>query len=368
MVKNAMDDRNLQVFRTSGAVVYTVTANPADADGQPFNPFSIREVRYALNYLVDRDGIVREVLGGSGTPLLSAIYPLHPDYPLVHRQLDELDISYDPILADRMISAALESGGATKVAGKWLHGGSPIQITVSASDGPVLAAIAGLLIEELEDMGFVVERRDLDLAGAFAVVYGSDPADFEWHLHVESYGGFTVQKESRGTLAFFYGPWAGHVPGWANPDYRGYENRLLDDLTYAIYAEDFDSAEERARLIRDVVDEGVNEAVRSFIAVEHINFAVKRERIRGGERARYGDRLQVHPHQRADPVGEPERGGPAHHPIRVEPGGRFPGHRRVCHMEHTQGSRTLVQPVYRRPDAGAGKLEGGDRRRAGHTG
>ena len=274
MVKNAMGDRNLQVFRTSGAVVYTVTANPADADGQPFNPFSIREVRYALNHLVDRDRIVREVLGGSGTPLLSGIYPLHPDYPLVHRQLDELDISYDPILADRMISAALESSGATKVAGKWSYGGSPIQITVSASDGPVLAAIAGLLIEELEDMGFVVERRDLDLAGAFAVVYGSDPADFEWHLHVESYGGFTVQKESRGTLSFFYGPWAGHVPGWTNPDYWGYENRLLDDLTYAIFAEDFDSAGERARLIRDVVEEGVNEAVRSFIAVEHINFAV----------------------------------------------------------------------------------------------
>ena len=52
MVRDARGDRNLQVFRTSGAVVYTVTANPADADGQPFNPFSIREVRYALNYLV----------------------------------------------------------------------------------------------------------------------------------------------------------------------------------------------------------------------------------------------------------------------------------------------------------------------------
>ena len=274
MVRDATEDRNLQVFRTPGAVVYTVTANPADVDGQPFNPFSIREVRYALNHLVDRDGIVREVLGGSGTPLLSAIYPLHPDYPLVHRQLEQLDISYDPILADRMISAALESGGATKVAGKWMHEGSPITITVSASDGPVLAAIAGLLTEELEEMGFAVERKDLDLAGSFSVVYGSDPADFEWHLHVESYGGFTVRKEIRGTLAYFYGPWAGHVPGWANPGYWGYENRLLDDLTYAIYAEDFDSAGERARLIRDVVDEGINEAVRSFIAVEHTNFAV----------------------------------------------------------------------------------------------
>ena len=274
LVRDAGEDRNLQVFRTSGAVVYTVTANPAEVDDQPFNPFSIREVRYALNYLVDRDGIVREVLGGSGTPLLSAIYPLHPDYPLVHRQLDEIDISYDPILADRMISSALESSGASKVAGKWLHEGSPIEITVSASDGPVLAAIADLLIAELEEMGFVVERKNLDLEAAFAVVYGSDPADFEWHLHVEAYGGFTVQKEIRGTLASFYGPWAGHVPGWANPDYWGYENRLLDDLTSAIYVEDFESAEERARLIRDVVDEGVSEAVRSFIAVEHVNFAV----------------------------------------------------------------------------------------------
>lgn len=275
LIMDAMGDRNLQVIRTSGAVVYTLDANPADADGQPFNPFSIREVRYALNYLVDRDRIVRDVLGGSGTPLLSTIYPLHPDYPLVYRQLDELDISYDPILADRMISRALESSGASKVSGKWMYEGSPIEITVSTNDGPSLTAITEMLIAELEDMGFVVERRYGDLETAFATVYGSDPADLEWHLHVESYGGFTVQKEGSGAvLAGLYGPWAGNVPGWANPDYWRYENRLLDDLTYAIYAEDFDSAEERARLIRDVVGEGVNEAVRSFIAVEHANSAV----------------------------------------------------------------------------------------------
>ena len=274
IVRDAMNDPNVQIVRTSGDVIYDVMANPATADDQPFNPFSIRDVRYALNYLVDRDRIVRDVFGGSGTPLLSAIYPLHPDYPLVHRYLDLLDVSYSPILADRIMSTALESGGATKVAGKWTYGGEPITIIVSASNGPAYTAIADLLIAELEGIGFVAERKYVDLETILATVYGSDPANLEWHLHVGGYGGFTVQKEESEILAAFYGPWAGNMPGWTNPNYWSYENRLLDDLTFAIYAKDYDTVGERARLVRDALDEGIHEAVRIFIAVEHGNYVV----------------------------------------------------------------------------------------------
>ena len=44
---------------------YSILLNPTDEG--PFNPFSIQEVRYAVNFLVDRDLIVNELLGGFGT-------------------------------------------------------------------------------------------------------------------------------------------------------------------------------------------------------------------------------------------------------------------------------------------------------------
>ena len=45
-----------------------------------FNPFSIREVRYALNFLVDRNLIVNELLGGYGSPMISNYGSFSADY------------------------------------------------------------------------------------------------------------------------------------------------------------------------------------------------------------------------------------------------------------------------------------------------
>lgn len=272
LVEQALRDTNLRVVDAAGAGLYTLDVNPAS--GESFNPFSIREVRYALNYLLDRDQIVRDGLSGSGTTQTSGIYPLHPDYPLVYRQIDELGISYDPILADIMITRALLASGAYEVDGMWHYDNNPISITITASKYPIPLMVSDMMKAELEKIGFVVERRNLDLKESFNVVYGSDPASFKWHLHAESYGGFTVDKYRSGTLAWFYAPWLGAVPGWGNPDFWNYENRLLDDVTYAIYAEEYESAEERAHLIRVALGEGVNEAVRLFVAVENARFMV----------------------------------------------------------------------------------------------
>lgn len=272
LAEQALIDPNIRVVDSAGASLYTLDVNPAVSES--FNPFSIREVRYALNYLLDRDQIVRDGLDGSGTTILSGIYPLHPDYPLVYGQLDELGISYDPILADIMITRALLASGAYEMDGIWHYGDSPISIMITASKYPIPIMVSDMMKTELERIGFVVERRNLDLVESYSVVYGSDPASFEWHLHAEAYGGFTVDKYRSGTLAGFYAPWAGGVPGWGNTDFWNYENRLLDDITYAIYAEEYESAEERAHFMRVALSEGINEAVRLFVAVENARFIV----------------------------------------------------------------------------------------------
>ena len=52
--------QELNVFQSTGST-YGLLVNPA-VSGK-FNPFSIREVRFALNYMVDRNLIVDEILG-----------------------------------------------------------------------------------------------------------------------------------------------------------------------------------------------------------------------------------------------------------------------------------------------------------------
>ena len=272
LVERALGDANLQVHGAAGASLYALYLNPAV--GESFNPFSIREVRYAMNHLLDRDSVVRDGLHGYGTAIPSLVYPLHPDYPLVYRQLDELGISYDPVLADRTITKALWAHGAYKADGIWYHDGNPVSVTMFVQEYPVAALVSEMLTFELERVGFVVEHRFGDLAEAFNVIDGTDPADFEWHMMVEVWGGFRVQKANNGLMAWYYGPWIGNMPGGANPDYWNYENRLLDDLTRAIYREDYESAEERARLFRGALAEGMNEAVRLGVAVENSRYLV----------------------------------------------------------------------------------------------
>lgn len=272
LVEQALGDPDLRVHGAAGTSLYTLYLNPAV--GEPFNPFSIREVRYAMNHLLDRDSVVRDGLYGYGTAVSSVVYPLHPDYPLVYRQLDGLGVSYDPVLADRMMTKALSAQGAYKVGGTWYHDGSPVSVTMFVLEYPVAALVSEMLTFELERIGFVVEHRYGDLEGAFNVVDGTDPADFAWHLIVEVWGGFSVQKTNNGLVAGLYGPWAGNMPGGANPGHWNYENRLLDDLTRAIYLEDYESTEERARLLRGALGEGMNDAVRLSVAVENSRYLV----------------------------------------------------------------------------------------------
>ena len=51
----------IQVFESTGGS-YSMLVNPSVSES--FNPFSITELRFALNYLIDRNLIVNELIGG----------------------------------------------------------------------------------------------------------------------------------------------------------------------------------------------------------------------------------------------------------------------------------------------------------------
>ena len=56
-LKDSDSKDGLRVYESTGGY-YSILLNPTDEG--PFNPFSIREIRYSINFLVDRDLIVSE--------------------------------------------------------------------------------------------------------------------------------------------------------------------------------------------------------------------------------------------------------------------------------------------------------------------
>ncbi len=255
----------LQVFESTGGS-YSILVNPAVSE--EFNPFSIQEVRFALNYLVDRKLIVNELMGGYGTTMISNYGPFDPDYLYIVDELESFHFRYNPSLAEEMITTALSDAGAKKIDGVWTYDGKEIElIAFIRSDDPVRKSIGEILSSELERIGFKVSKDFGDLNKAFVNVYGSNPADLKWSFYTEGWGGRSafVKYDPVG-LGQMYSPWFSNMPGFNDPTYWTYQNEYLDSVTQKIYTGNFTSAEERIDLFREATVEGVNESVRIFLA------------------------------------------------------------------------------------------------------
>ena len=94
----------LKVYESTGGY-YSILLNPTDEG--PFNPFSIQEVRYAINFLVDRELIVNELLGGFGAPMFSNYGSFSAEYLRILDVLETFQFRYNPALAEKTISEEL---------------------------------------------------------------------------------------------------------------------------------------------------------------------------------------------------------------------------------------------------------------------
>jgi len=242
---------------------------------ETFNPFSITEVRFALNYLIDRNLIVNELIGGYGNIMISNYGIFSADYLSIIDELESFHFKYNPALADEIISEELEKVGAEKINGLWYYNEEQIEITFFIrSDDHVRKSIGEILSSELEKIGFKVNKDFGDLNKAFVVVYGSNPEDRKWHLYTEGWGSSGFAKYDSVGLAQMYSPWFSNMPGNNDPTYWNYKNDYIDSITKKIYLSDFASAEERSMLIKQATKEGVSESVRIFLASKTDQYVV----------------------------------------------------------------------------------------------
>ena len=263
-LENKENVEGLQIFDSTGGS-YSLLINPSESE--KFNPFSEKEARFALNYLVDRKLIVNELMSGYGSQIISYYGPTDPEYLTIIKELESFNFKYNPALANQIISESLINRGAEKVNGKWIVDNKEIEISVFIrSDDPVRKSIGEILSKELENMGFKIKKDYGDLNKAFVVVYGSNPADMNWNLYTEGWGRSAFVKYDSIGLGQMYSPWFSNMPGFNDPTYWNYENEKLDELTQKIYKGDFESSEKRTELIQKAVLEGINESVRIFLA------------------------------------------------------------------------------------------------------
>jgi len=278
-IEDVKSREGLNVFQSTGGS-YSLLVNPAKSD--KFNPFSLKEVRFALNYIVDRELIVNELLGGYGTTMISAYNPFDPDYLLILDELESINFRYNPVLAEQMISDALVKAGAEKIDNKWVYDSKPIEIVIFIrGDDQIRKSIGEILSSQLEKIGFTVKKDFGDLNKAFSIVYGSDPVDLKWNIYTEGWAGRSAfVKYDSLTSAQMYSPWYSNMPGFNNPSYWNYKNDYIDSLSMKIFTGNFTSAEQRADLLKKATSEGVKESIRIFLASK-IDQYVSNDKISG---------------------------------------------------------------------------------------
>lgn len=264
---DAKNDPRVKIYdRLSGSNVLLL--NPAPyKDDTKLNPFQFKEVRFAMNYLIDRDLVVNEFHKGYGSALAEPFGIYSPEYLNIIETVESFGFRHNPPLADSMISKALTAAGATKENGKWMYNGKQIEVKVLArSDDTVRRLIGDDFAAKLETAGFSVQKDYGDLSKANTVVYGTNPQDHQWDAYTEGFAGTSVFVKYNPVIpAQMYAPWYGRMPGFQNPSFWQYENATLDEVTQRILFADFSSEEERDELVNEAVTMGMQEAIRVFV-------------------------------------------------------------------------------------------------------
>ncbi|MEZ4680732.1 MAG: ABC transporter substrate-binding protein [Caldilineaceae bacterium] len=253
--------------------------NPAPAPEGELNPFSIPEVRRAMQRLVDRDFVAREIYQGQAVPMYTVNSPNDFDYLTVFDIVQEQDLRYDPEFARQEIADAMEAAGAELVDDVWNYNGRPIRIKFIIRVEDERRELGDLVRTALGEAGFTVDTNYQPFAPAIQTVYSTDPKQFGWHIYTEGWG-VALNRYDFGSVNSFNAPWLGNMPGWQQTGFWQYENEPLDTIGKKLFRGEFADKAERDELYREMTKMGLDESIRIWVATVNSAYAVQKD-VRG---------------------------------------------------------------------------------------
>lgn len=278
---------------------YTVNVDGKDH----FNPFAIREIRFALNFLVNRKYVVDEILGGAGMPMYTMTVPGQPGTYKYELNASKMGFSAegDESKALKDIEAAMNKaaqlsenkGKLVKEAGKWMFNGEPVTIkfVIRVDDPAVRVPLGEYFSQQLEKAGFTIEKIMIDRFKAREFVYNADPADFAWSMLTEAWGAGATRRFWCHIVRQMYAPWGNWMPGKTNPAVWRYTNDEIDALTRKSYYGDVLNEEEYWDTVLKAHTIGLEEAIRIYVAVQYDYFLANKDAFEGRFAYGLGDGL-----------------------------------------------------------------------------
>jgi peptide/nickel transport system substrate-binding protein len=234
------------------------------------NPFSVRAIREAMNWLVDREYIGQEIMGGLGVPRYLPIVSGFPDYARYIDTARELEAKYryNPDRAQEVITQEMEALGAELVEGRWTYNGEPVEIIGLIRTEDERREIGDYVANQLESLGFAVRRDYKSSAEASPIWLSGNPADGEWHYYTGGWITTSVSRDQGGNFDFYFTPRGRTSPLWQayspSPEFDAVSDRL--------FRNDFSSLEERDELFRQALAYALEDSQRIWV-VDELSFS-----------------------------------------------------------------------------------------------
>lgn len=176
-------------------------------DGR-LNPFYSARIREAMNYLIDRDWVVDEYLGGLGAPKWTFLATKFPDnairYPDMVKEIEEF-YAHDEAKAAEIVAEEMEKLGAAQEDGKWMYKGEEVElIALIRSDLPPYPEAGNYFAGLLEDLGFKIEYKILAGSEANPIWTGTEPKEGQWNFYTGGWSSPVIQRCEAHTFDQFY--------------------------------------------------------------------------------------------------------------------------------------------------------------------
>ena len=259
------------------ASTVSLLLNPSPGPKGELNPFSIREVRQAMQYLADRQFIARDIYRGRAAPMISQVSPGDFDYLSVYDIERSSGIGYDPEYGRQLIATAMQKAGAQRVNGAWTFGGQPVRVKIVGRVEDERRNIADLIRVELEKAGFTVSITYLPFAAAVDLTYSSDPAALGWSIYTEGWGRSSPSRYDYANVNSMNAPWMGNMPGWQETGFWQYQQPEIDSLGKRLFRGEFKTLDERTTIFRRMTEIGLAESVRIWLVTATNSFAARKD-------------------------------------------------------------------------------------------
>ncbi|MEM4422493.1 ABC transporter substrate-binding protein [Pyrobaculum sp.] len=266
---------------TAAAGFNDIILNPAPGKAPCENPFSDREIRFAMQFVIDRDYVANEIFKGFAVPMYIWLSQYDPTYSVVADIISQLGIKYDLDYARSVVERRMPALGATKGAdGKWYCQGKPVTIIGLIRVEDERKDIGDAFASALEQLGFTVDRKYVTFDVAIQTIYGTDPAQFQWHFYTEGWGKGALDRWDTSSISQYCASWFGYMPGWGTTGWYNYANATIDQLTEKLYKGAFKSFQEYIETYRKATLLCLSESIRVFVNT-NLNVYVASQQLKG---------------------------------------------------------------------------------------